>query len=313
MLKGMRAILKDAPSILEEMGVGLFIWPLKAMGSVFGWAGGRIETWGRARFIKAIETVAILIAIFAFTIEMSDRREERTARAWQLVTTKAPGNSGKVEALQYLNSQSYEWLLGWWPYAKERTPLSGIDLTPPALAAQWKDKEESERTISWFDCPGRTYLVAVKLPKAAMSRAKLRCADLKFANLSKADFREANLSGADLFGANLNEARLVTANLFGANLTGAVLRGAMFFGADLRGADLRGADLSEAYLIGGVNLRGANLIGTDLTGANFKHAKGGVDLSGSCADPVDPPINLPDNVKRPEVWVPWPCLSEEGN
>jgi uncharacterized protein YjbI with pentapeptide repeats len=229
-----------------------------------------------------------------------------------LVTTKAPGNSGKVEALQYLNSQSYEWLLGWWPYAKERTPLSGIDLTPPALAAQWKDKEESERTISWSDCPGRTYLVAVKLPKAAMSRAKLPCANLKFANLSKADFRKANLSGADLFGADLNEARLVTANLFGANLTGAVLRGAMFFGADLRRADLRGADLRGADLRG-ADLRGADLRGTDLTGANFKHAKGGVDLSGSCADPVDPPINLPDNVNRPEVWVSWPCLSEEGN
>ncbi len=313
MLKGMRAILKDAPSILEEMGVGLFIWPFKAMGTWFGWVGGRIETSGPARFIKAIEPVVILIAIFAFIIEMSDRREERTARAWQLVITKASGNSGKVEAPQYLNSQDPEWLLGWWPYAKKRTSLAGIDLTPPALADQWQDKEESERTISWFDCPGRTYLAAVKLPKAAMSRAKLSCANLRAADLRAANLSEANLSGADLFGANLNEARLGAANLFGASFIGAVLRGAIFFGADLRGADLSGADLRGAYLIGGVKLRGANLSGTDLTGANFKYAKGGVDLSGSCADPVDPPINLPDNVKRPEVWVPWPCLSEEGN
>ena len=307
MLKGMWAILKDAPSILEEMVNGLFVWPFKAMGSVFGWAGGRIETWGPARFIKAIEPLAILIAIFAFTIEMSDRREERTARAWQLVTTKASGNSGKIEALEYLNSQSSEWLLGWWPYAKERTPLSGIDLTPPALAAQWKDKDEIERTVDWRKCPDRTYLFNVKLPDAEMSDAKLPCANLIFAIVRRANLRKANLSGADLFGANLNEARLDEAKLIGASFIGAVLRGAMFFVADLRGADLSGADLT------GANLRKADLSGTDLTGADFKHAKGGADLSGSCADPVDPPINLPDNVKRPEVWVPWPCLSEEGN
>lgn len=372
MLKGAKAILKDAPSILEEMFVGLFVRPLKLMGSGFGSMRARIERWGRARFIKAIETVAILIAIFAFTIEMSDRRDEQTARAWQLVTTKASGNSGKVEALQYLNSQDREWLLGWWPYAKKRTSLEGIDLTPPALVDQWQDKEKSERTISWFDCPGRTYLVAVKLPKAAMSRTKLPCADLKFANLSKADFHEANLSGADLFGANLNEARLVTANLSGANLIGAVLTGANLHGANLHGAALFGAylsgailaganlqgdnlssaDLSEAHLRGanlseanlsGANLSGAKLFGTNLSGANlrganlseailkranlsgadlfdanvtgadFENAKGAPNLSNSCADPDNPPINLSDDAKRPEVWVPWPCLSEEGN
>ena len=304
MLRGARAVLKGAPAILEEMFVGLFIWPFKAMGSVFGWAGGRIETWGPARFIKAIEPLVILIAIFAFAIEMSDRREEQTARAWQLVTTKASGNGGKIEALEYLNFQSPEWLLGWWPYAKKRTSLEGIDLTPPALAEQWKGKEESERTIGWRECPDRTYLVAVKLPKAAMFKAKLPCADLTAANLSEAVLHEANLSGANLFGANLNKATLNLANLSGASLIGADLREAKSFGADLRGADLFGADLSGAYLIGGVKLRGANLGGADLTGANFKYARGAPDLSDSCADPDNPPINLPDNVKRPEVWMP---------
>lgn len=303
MLKGAKGILKDAPSILEEMFVGLFIWPFKLMGSGFGSMGARIEQWGLARFIKAIEPAAILIAIFAFTIEMSDRREERTARAWQLVTTKASGNSGKVEALQYLNSQDPEWLLGWWPYAKVRTPLSGIDLMPPALVEQWKGKEESERAINWLRCPDRTYLVDVNLPNAVMSDAKLPCADLSLADLSAASFDRAALSGASLYRADLTWAYLGEANLIGANLLGADLSGANLTAADLSGAYLRGADLSGAYL-GTANLSGAILYLADLSGANFANATGAPDLSDSCADPDDPPINLPDDVKQPEVWMP---------
>lgn len=255
--------------------------------------------------LKAIQTVAILITIVAFTIEMSDRREEHTARAWQLVTTKASGNSGKVEALQYLNSQSPEWLLGWWPYARKRTSLEGIDLTPPALTAQWKDKEESERSIFWDDCPDRTYLVAVKLPDALVSNAKLPCADLISADLRGAHLSGADLRGANLFGANLRGAFFLDeANLSGANLVATVLREAMFFGADLRGADLREADLSGAHLLGNVKLRGANLSRADLSGADFQYVRGAPDLSESCADPDNPPIRLPENVKRPQVWKP---------
>ena len=87
MLKAVMAALKDA--------LRIFFWPFKAMGSGLRSMALCVKKWGFTRFIKAIEPVAILIAIFAFAIEMSDRREERTARAWQLVTTKANGNSGK--------------------------------------------------------------------------------------------------------------------------------------------------------------------------------------------------------------------------
>ena len=173
MLKGMWAVLKDAPSILEEIVVGLFIWPFKLMDTGFRSMGARIEGWGFARFIRAIEPAAILIAIIALSNEMSEQHEERMARAWQQISTNAIGLSGKVEALEYFNSQSSDWLLGWWPYTKYRASLEGIDLTPPALTAQWKGKSESERIITWFECPARTYLVAVTLPDAMMSNAKL--------------------------------------------------------------------------------------------------------------------------------------------
>ena len=97
------------------------------------WAAAAIRRWGVSRLVRAVEPVVIIIAIIAFSIELGDRQEERTARAWQLLTTKAPGNSGKIEALEYLNSQS-PWLFRiWWPFSKERVSLQGIDLTPARL------------------------------------------------------------------------------------------------------------------------------------------------------------------------------------
>ncbi|MCH9018989.1 MAG: pentapeptide repeat-containing protein [Proteobacteria bacterium] len=71
--------------------------------------------------------------------------------------------------------------------------------------------------------------------------------------------------------------------------------------ADLREANFSGANLYKA------NLSGANLGGANLSGANFANAKCAVDLSVSCADPDNPPIVLPDDVKRPEVWGAFPA------
>jgi len=212
-------VFKGALASLKEIFVGLFL-PIRMVGGTLGWAGQHIEDWGASRFIKAIEPLAILIALLAFTIEMSDRREERTARAWQLVTTKAPGNSGKIEALEYLSSQDPEWLLGWWPYAKKRTPLIQIDLAPPDISIEPEvdPKDPKERT-----CRSVIFLAGVQLPNADLTEARLPCAYLFRAKLYRANLREANLRGA-----NLREA----------NLRGANLRGAIFVDADLGGANL---------------------------------------------------------------------------
>jgi energy-coupling factor transporter transmembrane protein EcfT len=87
------------------------------------------------------------------------------------------------------------------------------------------------------------------------------------------------------------------------------------YNIDISGANLSGADLSEAKLAW-ANLRGAYLTQTNLSravlsGTDFKDVKGAPDLSKSCADPANPPINLPDDAKLPEVWRPRP--SGEGN
>ena len=156
------------------------------------------------RIVRAVEPVVIIIAIIAFSIELGDRQEERTVRAWQLLTTRAPGNSGKIEALEYLNSESHWFFRSWWPFSKERIRLHGIDLTPPALVEQWKDKPKQDRTVSSEDCPQFTYLSHAQLPNAILGVATLVCVNLYDANLRGANLHRANLHRANLHRANLN-------------------------------------------------------------------------------------------------------------
>ena len=231
----------------------------------------RIETWEFFIFIRAIEPLVILIAFIAFFNELTYRHEERMARAWQLLTTPAPGNSGKGEALAYLNSRGIS--------------LEGIDLTPPILAEQWKQTPKKERELG-EGCTQFTYLRAVELPYVTLPNATLVCADLlkadlRGANLSKADLRgahlpEANLRGALLIKADLRGADLFEAGLQGAHFLRADLRGAHFFRAGLQGADLSEADLRGAHLIK-ADLQGAHLIKADLQGAHLSEA----DLRGA--------------------------------
>jgi len=56
-------------------------------------------------FVRRVEPWGIMLALIAFALDYTDRVEERTVRAWQLLTTLAPGNSGKGPALEYLNGE----------------------------------------------------------------------------------------------------------------------------------------------------------------------------------------------------------------
>ena len=192
---------------------------------------------------RIIELIAILIAITAFFLDLGNRQEEREARAWQLLTTKASGNSGKAWSLEYLNREQH-WPLfpKWWPLNKDRIPLEGIDLTPLGLA-RWENKPTDERTFQENDCQRRTYLRGVELSNAQLQFAVLVCCDLAGADLKKANLREADLRGAD-FGA------IARVRSFGAEaifrFQGANLEGAILHGADLRGADLGVSFFSKA-------------------------------------------------------------------
>ena len=166
------------------------------------------EPWG-----ILLAVIALFLALVTFWIDYRDRVEEHTVWAWQLLTTKAPGNSGKREALEYLNREDG---LLWMIRLKERTSLTGIDLSVAE------------------DQPG-SFLVGIDLADA----------DLTNANLVGVNLADANLGGADLVGVNLADANLGGANLTGANLTGADLADANLRGARLTNANLTAANLSN--------------------------------------------------------------------
>jgi len=181
------------------------------------------------------EVIATLLSLVlfiptaaAFWVDFKDRRTQRHALAWELVTRTAEGNSGKGPALEYLNSQNI--------------PLIGID-----LGTDIKDVG--------------TYLVGVNLAKASLQSADLSRANLVHANLvgaklgnanlseaylKFADMTDADFSGTVLSGANLADAKLKNANLVLADLTNAYLRNTNLAGANLHNADLSGADVNDA-------------------------------------------------------------------
>ena len=111
------------------------------------------------RWMRIIEPFAVVLAIVAFWFDLQSRDEARVVAAWQLATTKASGNSGKVEALTYL---------------KDRTSLAGVDVSPPEGA----------------------YARAV-LRNLDVSGADLSGANFSTAELSGSDFSGATLDGAN--------------------------------------------------------------------------------------------------------------------
>ena len=161
-----------------------------------------------------------------------EAEESRIVNAWQILSNRSPGNTGKKAALETLHN------------AKEN--LQGIDLSCETMGGM-DEKNES--------CDTPTFLANVSLPNADLSQANLSDADLTWANLSDADLRIANLSDAYLGGANLSDAYLRGANLSNAGL----------WRANLSDADLTSSNLSDA------DLSGTNLSDADLTWANLSN------------------------------------------
>ena len=231
----------------------------------------RIEPWS-ILFVA----IALVLTVVQFWMDYRDRVNERAVRAWTIVTTAAPGNSGKKEALEYLNSDvelCFDWLWGWCAFVwKKKTPLGGIDLSHSRLGLA-----QPPQGLSGLGLAGRgVYLQYANLPEADLSHANLSGANLFEANLSGATFLRANLSNAFLLMTDLSDANLTGANLSGVFSSELNLFRANLFGADLSGATLVMAALSEARL-GAANLARVDLRGADLCEADLSRT----DLSGA--------------------------------
>lgn len=192
-----------------------------------------LDSWHLTRIFQALSSFLLIATLIVFYSEYQDRKEARKVAAWQLLTTKAPGNSGKIQALEYLNS------IG--------EPLTGIDLSVDS------DKDEAGVYLQGVQLKG------ANLKNAKLKRVDLSKADLTEAGLERAILSQANLSHADLRGANLSQANLSHTDLSGANLFKANLFRADFIRTNILFANLRGA-----YLFGA-----KNLICEQLTNAKF--------------------------------------------
>ena len=58
-----------------------------------------VETSRSFRLLRIVEPIGILVAIVASFQDLQTRNEARNVAAWQLLTMKASGNSGKIEKL----------------------------------------------------------------------------------------------------------------------------------------------------------------------------------------------------------------------
>ncbi len=130
---------------------------------------------------------------------------------------------------------------------------------------------------------------------AALKTLKKKGEDIRGINLNTAWLIKADLSDLDLSRVDFTTANLSSADLRGTNLTEAVFKGANVTGANFGGANLSGAVFLE-FPTGKTNV----------TGANFLNSVNIPDLSEACANPNNPPRNLPIEVKRPDLWVACP-------
>lgn len=187
---------------------------------------------------RAIRATVLLAAGALLLYELREWHDDRLTRNWQLVATPAPGNSGKVAALQYLNSKFF------------CIPF-GLEL--PLIGQCWKEQQNlSGIDLSKQTHRGRVDLIRVKLPKARLPRANLSealldNADLKGAFLRNASLHAASASHADFSGADLSEANLSAANLGFANFANANLQLAELSGAALSTSDFENAKLRAIW------------------------------------------------------------------
>ncbi len=178
--------------------------------------------FGRKLFICA-EVIAICATCFgvvAWMMESDNRRQERNARAWAIVTTQAPGNSGKAEALEYLASQDI--------------PLDGIDISCARMGGEWDQIE--------LTCERQIYAEGLQLVGASLDSV-----NFSGTYLVNADFSNATLNYAKFEGASLLHTSFENASLTDARFNGAFIADADFSGAK----DIPLADFTDSWTIEG--------------------------------------------------------------
>ncbi len=226
--------------------------------------------------------MGILLAVFALSYDIynrridlhiaeEDRRQARIVSAWQLLTTKAPGNSGKAEALEYLN--------------KLNVPLIGIDLSTESGTGVYVGSLKLPGAYLYGTNFSAAFMQGADLHRSDLTEVIFRDADLMDADLSMAQMQNANFENAMMWRTDLNGAIIINTDLSSAKLQLANMSGVNLFSSNLDNANLSGANLENADLshvsLNGTNLESANLQGANLSDVDLTKAKVGeyIDMS----------------------------------
>ncbi|MBR8840471.1 MAG: pentapeptide repeat-containing protein [Stigonema ocellatum SAG 48.90 = DSM 106950] len=209
---------------------------------------------------------SVLIGAITFIAGEQQRRNAQVYQAWQVITAAhaQPGSGGRIQALEFLNSEPRRIPWFWLHYPRES--LSGLEAPKAYLIPSGKDLKKKG---------------GIQLSKANLDEANLQGAHLENANLQGAHLENANLQGAHLENASLQRAHLKLVHLQGARLDSAHLQGAYLRNTELQevtldnahleAADLRNARLEGAHMYN-LNLQGAYLENANLQGAYLENA-----------------------------------------
>jgi hypothetical protein len=169
-------------------------WVERRLENVLNW----LKSLALLEILQLLGNASILIAAISYIAEEPERRESDVRQAWQVInaTSGKPGNGGRREALEFLNSTPRR--IPWFWLTWNREALIGLEAP-------------------------RAYLPEIELPEGMLYEANLKSADLTRANLDFADLEKANLKSADLTGASLKSADLTGANLESAHFFEAIL------------------------------------------------------------------------------------------
>ena len=272
------------------------------------------EGWLR-RFARWFEPYGILIAVFALIVAFATLWVEFDLRHRTLIVMEEERDLRKktLAALEEEKELRKKTLI-----AMEEEK----ELRTHTMAALEDDKPLREATLLSMLLERLAVARAEKTPYAGhvpiLERLVRIGMDLRDIDASAVDFsvegginlNDANLSHVDFAGSDLSEAQLARAKLNEAKFRWADLYGANLEYADLTRASLRQTNLRRSSLVG-ANLDRTSLKETNVSDVNFKDVKGlrQKRLDSACADPEEPPVNLPKDSRTGKqlVWKEKAC------
>lgn len=191
---------------------------------------------------------------------------------------------------------------------RQRQPFITTYFHSGSVSAQHVDLRYTD--LTGLDMPSARF-ESTNFSYAILTDARLLEADLRHSQFYRANFHRANLNEADLSrargsGSNWKRAWLSGASLVGTDFTGADFSEAMFFHANLSGANLAGSNFLNATFAA-ADLARTTVHDANFTGARFSRAKNLVQeqLNTVLFDPDNPPSDLPEGLKLPDMSEAW--------